>query len=798
MKKQYIGNSWDTHLKSEYGKPYFKEMMANLDQFYQDRNVYPDKSDIFIALRYCPLEKIKIVILGQDPYHGPNQADGLAFSIKEGQKIPPSLRNIFKELRTDIGCEIPRSGSLKSWAKEGILLLNSVLTVEEGKAGSHKKLGWHSFSDEVIRLISTKGENIIFILWGNFASSKKSLIDLQKHTLIETVHPSPLSASRGFHGSKPFSKANKILKENNIKPVDWSLPAWTDEENNVADKLHTHLKEVRVKGFKNVNDMSIQLSNINIVIGENNAGKSRLLQAIHFGISVACTAEKIIRNEEIYPIENIPISYSEIKYHPSQKFESIFSSAHMSTVDFNFVFTKEKVTFRLDCDTYRGDNINFNTIDKEDFILPNDVNIGYSYYIPGISGISVNEEQMSRQSVLELSQMGDANQVLRNSLNFLWQNRRDWHKFTNYFKCMFPNMEVSVDDSGRYIVVEILVDEKYYVLLEEMGSSVIQIIHLLSYVLLFKPTVMLLDEPDTHLQPSKQLAFLKLLDSIAMEMGIQFILTSHSDILIEDNGVEANRLLIDQNGVVEISDGYKRYHNVIRAIGTDRFKRLLMDQDSILLLTEDKDTSYLELLVNEANSQDADISVLSYKGVSKLPSVELFMAFIKQLGLFKQIIIHLDRDAMTDNEIVQIKEKYKKHGILVFVTEYSDIEGYFVNEHHMEALFGISSVEIAKMIDEEIGKLKEKSKRSFIDPRYNKLKNPDKTQNAHEEIVAWYEKKFTENPKAWTKGKTLLKAMKSRLQKELGYTPKFTESTPHLYSEELALIINNLAVCENT
>lgn len=218
-----FGNDWDTILKEETNKQYFKQLINYLNNAYQTQIIYPKKTDIFKAFRNTPYNNIKVVILGQDPYHGENQAEGLSFSVKIGITKPPSLQNIFKELHDDLGCSIPQNGSLISWAEEGVLLLNTVLTVEANKPASHKDLGWEQFTDEVIRKINEKPTPVVFILWGSFAHSKKSIITNPIHKIIESSHPSPFSAYNGFFGSKPFSKTNKFLEENHLKPINWEI-----------------------------------------------------------------------------------------------------------------------------------------------------------------------------------------------------------------------------------------------------------------------------------------------------------------------------------------------------------------------------------------------------------------------------------------------------------------------------------------------------------------------------------------------------------------------------------------------
>lgn len=218
-----VSKSWDKILGEEYKKDYFVNMMAYLQKEYQNKEIYPPKNYIFNALRITSYEDVKVVILGQDPYHGEGEAHGLSFSVREGIKFPPSLQNIFKELKNDLNFDAPDTGDLTLWAKEGVLLLNAILTVEKDKAASHSKLGWEAFTDEIIKKINEKTTPVVFILWGNYAKSKKTLITNRQHFIIESVHPSPLSVSRGFFGSKPFSKTNKFLKEHNIEEINWNL-----------------------------------------------------------------------------------------------------------------------------------------------------------------------------------------------------------------------------------------------------------------------------------------------------------------------------------------------------------------------------------------------------------------------------------------------------------------------------------------------------------------------------------------------------------------------------------------------
>ena len=218
-----IGNSWDIYLKDEFNKDYFKGILKQVEKEYKEHTCYPPKNEIFNAFRYTTYENLKVVIIGQDPYHGERQAEGLSFSVKNEVKRPPSLQNIFKELEDDIGIKIPENNSLIPWAKEGVLLLNAVLTVEEKKPASHQMIGWEIFTDEVIKIINKKEEPVVFILWGNFARNKKKLITNPNHYIIESPHPSPFSAYNGFFGSKPFSKTNNFLKSKGIKEINWQI-----------------------------------------------------------------------------------------------------------------------------------------------------------------------------------------------------------------------------------------------------------------------------------------------------------------------------------------------------------------------------------------------------------------------------------------------------------------------------------------------------------------------------------------------------------------------------------------------
>lgn len=218
-----IGNDWDLYLEEEYNKDYFKKLIEFIDKEYSEKTIYPKKCEIFNAFRHTSYKDTKVVILGQDPYHGPNQAEGLSFSVSNEVLKPPSLKNIFKELESDLGIPFPELNSLKPWAKEGVLLLNAVLTVEEHNPTSHKDHGWETFTDDVIKIINKKTTPVVFILWGSYARNKKSLITNPIHYVIESPHPSPFSAYNGFFGSKPFSKTNEFLKSKGIKEIDWRV-----------------------------------------------------------------------------------------------------------------------------------------------------------------------------------------------------------------------------------------------------------------------------------------------------------------------------------------------------------------------------------------------------------------------------------------------------------------------------------------------------------------------------------------------------------------------------------------------
>ncbi len=217
-----FGNGWDSLLKDECSKEYFLELQKWIEGEYRTKSILPPQNEIFNAFKYTDYENVKCLVLGQDPYPTKGFAHGLAFSAK-GLTIPQSLKNIFKELESDLGCLVPNNGYLKKWADQGVLLLNAVLTVEEGRPDSHKGKGWEKFTDAVISLVDMKDTPVVFILWGNNARKKKSLIKNPIHLIIESAHPSPLSASRGFFGSKPFSRANKFLEEKGLVPIDWQI-----------------------------------------------------------------------------------------------------------------------------------------------------------------------------------------------------------------------------------------------------------------------------------------------------------------------------------------------------------------------------------------------------------------------------------------------------------------------------------------------------------------------------------------------------------------------------------------------
>lgn len=218
-----IGNDWDEILKVVEDSPGFKKFLHIVDNEYKIKTIYPLKENIFNAFKLTPYKNVKVVIVGQDPYHGEGEAHGLSFSVQDPTPLPPSLKNIYKELKDDLGIEPATSGDLTKWALEGVLLLNSTLTVVKDTPNSHSKLGWSNFTDYVIKVLNNKKEPVVFILWGAFARSKKVFITNPKHLIIESAHPSPFSARYGFFGSKPFSRTNDFLEKNNLKPIDWDI-----------------------------------------------------------------------------------------------------------------------------------------------------------------------------------------------------------------------------------------------------------------------------------------------------------------------------------------------------------------------------------------------------------------------------------------------------------------------------------------------------------------------------------------------------------------------------------------------
>lgn len=222
--KPWSQYSWQRLLADEFEKEYFQDLFKFIDQEYEAGNVFPPKELIFSAFEHTPYEQVKVVILGQDPYHGAGQSHGLAFSVQKGVKIPPSLRNMYKELASDLAIEPASHGNLTSWANQGVLLLNTVLTVREGEANSHQKHGWERFTDRVIEVLNEREDPIVFVLWGKPAQQKATMIDATKHIIIQSFHPSPLSASRGFFGSKPFSKVNDALITLGKQPINWEIP----------------------------------------------------------------------------------------------------------------------------------------------------------------------------------------------------------------------------------------------------------------------------------------------------------------------------------------------------------------------------------------------------------------------------------------------------------------------------------------------------------------------------------------------------------------------------------------------
>ncbi len=218
-----IGNEWDQFLGGEFEKDYYRDLRRTLAEEYRTHTVYPAMENIFNALKYTPYSEVKVLLLGQDPYHGPGQAHGLAFSVQKGVQKPPSLMNMFKELESDLGIKQPSHGCLTEWAKQGVMLLNTVLTVREGEANSHKKIGWTSFTDRIISLLNEREDPVIFLLWGRNAAEKLPLITQNRHYVLSCAHPSPLSASRGFLGCKHFSKVNILLERMGKKPINWQI-----------------------------------------------------------------------------------------------------------------------------------------------------------------------------------------------------------------------------------------------------------------------------------------------------------------------------------------------------------------------------------------------------------------------------------------------------------------------------------------------------------------------------------------------------------------------------------------------
>lgn len=218
-----IDNEWLPYLKAEFSKPYYKALYEFIKNEYSEKVIYPPSGEIFSALMHTPIDKIKVVLLGQDPYHEPGQAHGMSFSVKPGVKTPPSLQNMYKELKDELGLYIPNNGYLMKWAHQGVLLLNTVLTVRRGEANSHKGKGWEQFTDAVISAVNTQDRPIVYFLWGSNARSKKNLINNPKHLVLEAPHPSPLSAYNGFFGCGHFKRANEFLKANGLKPIDWQI-----------------------------------------------------------------------------------------------------------------------------------------------------------------------------------------------------------------------------------------------------------------------------------------------------------------------------------------------------------------------------------------------------------------------------------------------------------------------------------------------------------------------------------------------------------------------------------------------
>jgi uracil-DNA glycosylase len=218
-----ITNDWLPALKPEFAKPYYRDLYETVKREYETRAVYPPAKDIFNAFDFTPLSKVKVVIIGQDPYHEPGQATGLCFSVNPSVEIPPSLVNIYQELHDDLGCRIPNNGYLKKWADQGVLLLNTVLTVRAHQANSHRGIGWETFTDAAIKILNDVDRPIVFILWGRPAQQKETMLTNPRHLILKSAHPSPLSAYRGFFGSRPFSKTNEFLEKNGLTPIDWQI-----------------------------------------------------------------------------------------------------------------------------------------------------------------------------------------------------------------------------------------------------------------------------------------------------------------------------------------------------------------------------------------------------------------------------------------------------------------------------------------------------------------------------------------------------------------------------------------------
>ena len=218
-----ISNDWLEPLKEEFKKPYYRDLYQKVNEEYQTQTIYPSSDDLFNAFHFTPLSQVKVVILGQDPYHGEGQAHGLCFSVKKGVEIPPSLVNIYKELHDDLGCSIPEHGYLKKWADQGVLLLNTVLTVRAHQANSHRGIGWEEFTDAAIKILNEQDRPMVFMLWGSPARTKKAMLTNPKHLILEAPHPSPLSAYRGFFGCRHFSKCNAFLIKNGLDPIDWQI-----------------------------------------------------------------------------------------------------------------------------------------------------------------------------------------------------------------------------------------------------------------------------------------------------------------------------------------------------------------------------------------------------------------------------------------------------------------------------------------------------------------------------------------------------------------------------------------------